>query len=109
MLLKQPDMGTAMVVCFTIGTLLFVAGTPMRLLGSDRRAAWRALALIFALVEPYRRERLTAFLDPWSDAGDTGFQSVQSMIAIGSGGPVGVGPRRVGPEDLLPARRPTRT
>jgi len=90
MLLKQPDMGTAMVICFTIGTLLFVAGTPMRLLGAIGGGG-AALALVVALIEPYRRERLTAFLDPWSDAGDTGFQSVQSMIAIGSGGPVGVG------------------
>jgi cell division protein FtsW len=90
LLLKQPDMGTAMVICFTIGTLLFVAGTPMRLLGAIGGGG-AALALAVALIEPYRRERLTAFLDPWSDAGDTGFQSVQSMIAIGSGGPVGVG------------------
>jgi cell division protein FtsW len=90
LLLKQPDMGTAMVICFTLGTLLFVAGTPMRLLGSIGGGV-AALALVFALIEPYRRARLTAFLDPWSDAGDTGFQSVQSMIAIGSGGPVGVG------------------
>jgi cell division protein FtsW len=90
MLMKQPDMGTTMVVCFTIGTLLFVAGTPLRLLGTIG-ASVGTLALLFAMTEPYRRARLTAFLDPWSDAGDTGFQSVQSMIAIGSGGPVGVG------------------
>jgi cell division protein FtsW len=90
MLLKQPDMGTAMVICFTIGTLLFVAGTPMRLLATIGGGVG-SLALVFALIEPYRRARLTAFLDPWSDAADTGFQSVQSMIAIGSGGPVGVG------------------
>jgi cell division protein FtsW len=90
LLLKQPDMGTAMVICFTVGTLLFVAGTPIRLLGMIGGGVG-VLALIFALIEPYRRARLTAFLDPWADAGDTGFQSVQSMIAIGSGGPVGVG------------------
>ena len=90
LLLKQPDMGTAMVICFTIGALLFVAGTPMRLFGTIG-GGLAALALMVALAEPYRRERLTAFLDPWSDAGDTGFQSVQSMIAIGSGGPVGLG------------------
>jgi cell division protein FtsW len=90
LLLKQPDMGTAMVICFTIGTLLFVAGTPMKLLGAIG-GSLGTLAFVFAMIEPYRRERLTAFLDPWSDAGDTGFQSVQSMIAIGSGGPVGVG------------------
>jgi cell division protein FtsW len=49
------------------------------------------LALIFALLEPYRRARLTAFLHPWSDPHGSGFQSVQAMIAIGSGGPFGVG------------------
>ena len=90
MLLKQPDMGTAMVICFTIGTLLFVAGTPMRLLGMIA-GSMGTLALIVAIAEPYRRARLTAFIDPWSDAADTGFQAVQSMIAIGSGGPLGVG------------------
>ena len=90
LLLKQPDMGTAMVICFAVGTLLFVAGTPMRILGTIG-GTLAALALIVAIAEPYRRARLTAFLDPWGDAGDTGFQAVQSMIAIGSGGPVGVG------------------
>ena len=49
------------------------------------------LALVVALIEPYRRERLTAFLDPFSDAGDSGFQSVQALVAIGSGGLFGVG------------------
>src|SRR5215212_7645498 len=90
MLLKQPDMGTTMVICFTIGTLLFVAGTRMKLLGMIAGSVG-TLALIVAIAEPYRRARLTAFLDPWSDQADTGFQAVQSMIAIGSGGPVGVG------------------
>jgi len=67
-----------------------VAGTPMRLLGTIG-ASVGTLTMIVALAEPYRRARLTAFIDPWSDAADTGFQTVQSMIAIGSGGPVGVG------------------
>ena len=44
-----------------------------------------------ALAEPYRRERLTSFLDPFADAGDTGFQAVQALTAIGSGGFFGVG------------------
>ena len=50
-----------------------------------------ALALIAAVLEPYRRERLTSFIDPWSDPEGSGFQSVQAMIAIGSGGFFGVG------------------
>ena len=44
-----------------------------------------------ALAEPYRRARLTSFLDPFSDAGDTGFQAVQALTALGSGGLFGVG------------------
>ena len=90
LLLKQPDMGTAMVICFSIGALLVAAGTPIRNLAMIG-GALAALAMLLALVEPYRRERLTSFLDPFSDAGDTGFQAVQALTAIGSGGFFGVG------------------
>jgi cell division protein FtsW len=90
LLLKQPDMGTAMVTCFAIGALLLAAGTPIRQLAAIG-AMLAGCALIMALVEPYRRERLTSFLDPFSDAGDSGFQAVQALTAIGSGGLFGVG------------------
>jgi len=90
LLLKQPDMGTAMVICLAIGMLLVAAGTPVRLLGGIF-GTLVALAMVVALIEPYRRERLTSFLDPFSDAGDTGFQAVQALTAIGSGGLFGVG------------------
>ena len=90
LLLKQPDMGTAMTICFAIGALLLAAGTPVRLLGAIL-GTLTGLAMLLALAEPYRRERLTSFLDPFSDAGDTGFQAVQALTAIGSGGFFGVG------------------
>jgi cell division protein FtsW len=90
LLLKQPDMGTALVICLAIGMLLVAAGTPVRLLGGIF-GTLVALAVIVALIEPYRRARLTAFLDPFSDAGDTGYQAVQALTAIGSGGFFGVG------------------
>src|SRR5215216_8183535 len=90
LLLKQPDMGTALVICLAVGMLLVAAGTPVRLLGGIF-GTLVALAVLVALVEPYRRERLTSFLDPFSDAGDTGFQAVQALTAIGSGGFFGVG------------------
>ena len=89
-LLKQPDMGTAMVICFAMFALLLAAGAHIRHLATIG-GALAALGLLLAIVEPYRRERLMSFLDPWSDAGDTGFQAAQAMIAIGSGGLFGVG------------------
>jgi cell division protein FtsW len=90
LLLKQPDMGTALVICLSIGMLLVAAGTPVRLLGGVF-GTLVGLAMLVALLEPYRRERLTSFLDPFSDAGDTGFQAVQALTALGSGGLFGVG------------------
>jgi cell division protein FtsW len=90
LLMKQPDMGTTMVICFAIGSLLIVAGTPMRLIGV-LAGGLAALAFVLAIVEPYRMERMTAFLNPFADAGDTGFQAVQGLTAIGSGGLFGVG------------------
>jgi cell division protein FtsW len=90
LLLKQPDMGTAMVICVAMFALLVAAGAKMRHLATIG-GTLAGLAMILAIVEPYRRERLMSFLDPWSDAGDTGFQAAQAMIAIGSGGLFGTG------------------
>lgn len=90
LLLKQPDMGTAMVICLSMGAILVAAGTPMRLVGS-LVAGLGAIALLLAVIEPYRMARLTAFIDPFKDAGGTGFQAVQALTAIGSGGLFGVG------------------
>ncbi|MGI8595602.1 MAG: putative lipid II flippase FtsW, partial [Solirubrobacteraceae bacterium] len=86
----QPDLGTALVIAFSLTTLLVVAGLPLRTLGI-LAAGVGVCVLLFALVEPYRRARLTAFVNPWADAGGAGFQSVQGQIALGSGGLFGVG------------------
>jgi cell division protein FtsW len=90
LLMKQPDMGTTMVICFAIGALLVAAGTPMRNLAMIG-GTLLFLATILAIAEPYRRERLFSFLDPFADAGDSGFQAVQALTAIGHGGFFGVG------------------
>src|SRR5215213_6690414 len=90
LLLKQPDLGTALVICLAVGTLLIAAGTPVRLLGGIF-GTLLALTLLMALLEPYRRARLTSFVDPFADAGGAGFQAVQALTAIGSGGVFGVG------------------
>ena len=65
----------------------------------SRSAIKAALLIVFGIIlvllaiflEPYRMERFIAFLDPWKDPQDTGFQTIQSLLAIGSGGLAGVG------------------
>ncbi len=89
----QPDLGTALLIGFTMIALLVAAGLPLRLLGVLMAVALVAV-LAFALASPYRTHRLTSFLDPWAHAGSSGFQAVQGQIAIGSGGLFGVGPGR---------------
>jgi cell division protein FtsW len=90
LIVSQPDLGTALVIAFTLGALLLVAGTPLSLLGRIALVAG-VLVLLFALVDPERVSRLTAFINPWADASDSGLQAVQAQIALGSGGLLGVG------------------
>jgi cell division protein FtsW len=87
----QPDLGTAMVIVFTVGAMLIAAGLPPRKLAIIL-AGLIGLVLVYALARPYARARLTSFLDPWAHASSSGFQAVQGQIAIGSGGLFGVGP-----------------
>lgn len=87
---SQPDLGTSLVIGFTMTALLVAAGIPTSLLVRVGGTV-ALLVTLFALSEPYRRERLMTFLDPWAHAGDAGFQSVQGQIAIGSGGLFGLG------------------
>lgn len=90
LLMLQPDMGTTMVAGGIVVAVLFVAGVPM---GSMMKlcagAAFAALAL--ARLEPYRWRRMTAFLDPWADPGNTGYQAAQGLVALGTGGWFGIG------------------
>jgi cell division protein FtsW len=87
---SQPDLGTSLVIAFTLGALLLVAGTPFRLIGTIGGIG-AVLVLLFIVVEPYRAARLTAFVNPWAHADSVGFQAVQGQIAVGSGGFFGVG------------------
>jgi cell division protein FtsW len=91
LIMAQPDLGTALVICATLAAMLVTAGLPLRQLGLVAGVG-AFLVLLFALVDPERTERLTTFLNPWGDASGAGFQAVQGQIAIGSGGFFGVGP-----------------
>jgi cell division protein FtsW len=87
---SQPDLGTALVISFTMAAMLVAAGMPIRWLGAAGGGG-AVLVLMYAMTAPYRRDRLMTFLDPWAHAGNEGFQSVQGQIAIGSGGLFGRG------------------
>jgi cell division protein FtsW len=90
LILVEPDLGTAVAVVVMLAGILVVAGLPNGLLV-------RAFAIVLAAgalaiwLEPYRRARFFAFLDPWHDPQGSGFQVVQAMIGLGSGGWFGVG------------------
>jgi cell division protein FtsW len=88
----EPDLGTALVVAFSIGALLIVAGLQMRHLGALAAIAVGCV-LVLAAAQPYERARLTSFLHPWAAAtkSGAGYQAVQGQIALGSGGLLGVG------------------
>ena len=91
LLLLQPDFGAAIVLLMTVLTMLFLGGVRMRdfsLLGGLGAMSMTGLAFS----EPYRMERITAFLNPWADPFNSGFQLTQSLIAIGRGEWLGVGP-----------------
>jgi cell division protein FtsW len=90
LILVEPDLGTSIGIVVMLAAMLLVAGTPPRTLGAGLGIAG-TLGLVAVWLEPYRRARLFSFLNPWHDAQGAGFQTVQAMIGLGSGGIFGVG------------------
>jgi cell division protein FtsW len=89
-ILMQPDFGTAVIITVVGFLMLFVAGVRLQhLLG----CAILCLPFLFliAVSAPYRIPRITAFIDPWGDPQNAGFQVIQSLVAFGCGGFWGVG------------------
>lgn len=90
LVMLQPNLGTTMVIAAIALALCFVAGTPAVPL-----AGWTAFGLTsavgLALVTPYRRARVLTFLDPWADPMDKGYQNIQSLVGLASGGISGTG------------------
>jgi len=90
LIVAEPDLGTTMVIAFAVAATLVAAGARIRdlaLIG----LVLAFLALLATVIEPYRMERLTGFLNPGADATGAGFQAAQAKIALGSGGLFGVG------------------
>jgi cell division protein FtsW len=90
LVLLQPDLGTTLVLGGIGIGMLFIAGAPIRYI-SPLILCGGVVATAAAFAEPYRRARIFAFLNPWADPFNTGYQTIQSLIALGSGGLFGVG------------------
>ncbi len=90
LILYQPDLGTTVSIALVAAAMLFAGGLSWRYLGTGIALA---TPMLYVLVwnEPYRRARILAFLDPWADPLNTGFQIIQSLIAVGTGGIMGRG------------------
>ena len=90
LILIQPDLGTSLALSIVVFVMLFVAGVRLSYLFSLVLASLPMLyVLVFSV--PYRRMRIMAFLNPWLDPKGSGFQIIQSQLALGSGGIFGVG------------------
>lgn len=86
----QPDLGTAVVLASAVGVLMILAGLPWRYIGYALAAG--IPAVIYAIAyEPYRMKRLMSFLQPEKDPQGTGYQAIQSLLALGRGGLWGAG------------------
>jgi cell division protein FtsW len=90
MLLAQPDLGSALTLCIVAVMMLLVAGTRLIFLLGMGIVAMPFLYFLIMNVD-YRRQRVLAFLNPWEDPSNSGFQIIQSWIAFGSGGAFGQG------------------
>lgn len=90
MILLEKNLSITMVTIMVCVMMLFVAGTKISQMGLLAGGVL-GFGATFIAIEPYRMERLTGFLNPWADAQDTGYQLIQSLLALGSGGLTGVG------------------
>lgn len=90
LIMKQPDMGTAIILCCVVFAVLFAGGVRVRLLGGIL-AAVGLVGSVLALSAPYRRARLLSFVDPLAHASGSGYQVVQSLVALQQGGVTGTG------------------
>ena len=90
LIMLQPDFGTGMIIVVSILAMLFVAGVNIKFfIGLGLIGIIGIIVLI--VIAPYRMDRITSFIDPWSDPLGTGFQIIQSLYAIGPGGLLGMG------------------
>src|SRR6476646_2578076 len=86
----EPDLGTAMMLALIFVVMIYTAGARLKHLALAAAPALVVVAGLLIFV-PFRMKRMITFLDPWADQRGAGFQVVQSLISVGSGGPNGLG------------------
>jgi len=90
LIMLQPDLGTGLIILMSIISILFIAGASMKFFVMGGILGLVGI-IILIIIAPYRMDRITSFLNPWSDELGTGFQIIQSLYAIGPGGLLGNG------------------
>jgi len=87
----QPDLGTALMISFIALSIIFCAGLSIKLIGWGVIILLLSSPFIWNSLESYQQSRILTMFDPFSDALGSGYQTIQSMIALGSGGLIGKG------------------
>lgn len=90
LLLLEPDFGATVVIMLTVMGMMYLGGVRFAQFFA-LIASFAAMATVIVITSPYRMQRLTAFVNPWADPFDSGFQLTQSLIAIGRGSWSGTG------------------
>ena len=91
LILIQPDLGTALMISFIALSIIFCAGLSIKLIGWGVIILLLSSPFIWNSLESYQQSRILTMFDPFSDALGSGYQTIQSMIALGSGGLIGKG------------------
>ncbi len=91
LVLKQPDLGTALLILASAVVLFFMAGLPAWIFVAGGMGGLICLPIVWQFLRDYQKQRIYTFLDPSSDPRGAGFHIIQSKIAVGSGGTTGKG------------------
>jgi len=91
LIVKQPDLGTALLVCAAGCYVLFLAGLSWRVIIGLAVAGAASLPFLWSAMHDYQRQRILTLIDPTQDPLGTGYHTIQSTIAVGSGGMLGKG------------------
>lgn len=90
LIMLEPNMSITMCVGLTLLFMLFMGGMRLKVFGA-LSVPLLAMVILLIIIEPYRWQRIIAFVNPWANPLDEGYQLIQSLYAIGSGGLLGVG------------------